>query len=1103
MKPIYLLILSLLPAAGLQAQQGSKDRNYRTETVVRQAGITDARKADSLSITECMRKFSYYDGFGYPLQEVSVGAAKGMKDLVQHKYYDAYRRESRSYLPYADSGVAGGQFRTEAEAETRAYYADSLRSGMTPTDFPYAETVFEQSQLDRILEQGAPGEIWQPAAERNHTTGRTVRTGYGTCTSSEQDAVKLFVLTAEGITYQSDYPAGSLMKTVLKDENWTSGADGTVETYTDNEGRTVLERRIHTDTKGTEHLDTYYVYDDLNRLRYVLPPQAEEIFRQAGETRSGSDKGIADYAYVYRYDGNGNCISKKMPGSEEVEMVYDKARRRVLSRDGKCRKEGKWMFWLYEETGRQAVQGICTNPDVEALKNDTVTTRWTDRGILAGYEAPGTLGQDIQLLKADYYDYYAFLDDEELLPENRQEYGKVYPDTQKPDAAGLKTGTASYAADGSGTLTGMEVLYYDSFGRCVQKRLKNHLGETDEEYTAYTFTGLPRLVMRVHRSPDQEERKEMLRYEYDTMDRLLKVYFRLDDKEEELVCDNVYDDLGRIVTDRRNGTDNLRTGYTYNIRNWMTSIESPLFKEELHYTDGTGTPCYNGNISSISWKAGEEQATRGYRFTYDGLDRMKTAEYGEGERLAVNPNRFNEEVTAYDKTGNILGIRRMGQTGAQEYGLVNNLVLTYSGNQLTKVTDNAASSAYNNGFEFKDGADRETEYIYDENGNLTQDLNRNIKDIQYNFLNLPQRIEFEDGSTTEYLYDAEGRKLRTVHRADGKTTTTDYVGNLIYENGNPIRLITGYGYVSLPDGMYHYYLQDHQGNNRVVADRNGKVEEVNHYYPFGGMFAHTGNVQPYKYNGKELDTQKGLNWYDYGARHYDPAVGRWHVQDPMQEKYYNTSQYAYCANNPVKYIDPNGKEISPYYDMYGNFLGADNEGFTGNIKITTPIQYASAKSTDNFEDNPAMMNIEDAGLSAKSLSNIFTHILEQTGYPSKMLINERVAVKGIIEKDEFNSPQNVNLYSTAFTLSPKSKFKIKVNYGHKQAYHEMRTVENVQNVLGDHEYMGHGIHKWRDVTNTHHKVYEYQMSQPSFKKVTEQLRIHIIKNYEYYKKREK
>ena len=302
---------------------------------------------------------------------------------------------------------------------------------------------------------------------------------------------------------------------------------------------------------------------------------------------------------------------------------------------------------------------------------------------------------------------------------------------------------------------------------------------------------------------------------------------------------------------------------------------------------------------------------------------MKTAEYGEGERLASNPNRFNEEVTAYDKTGNILGIRRMGQTGAQEYGLVDNLALTYSGNQLTKVIDNAASSAYNNGFEFKDGADRETEYTYDENGNLTQDLNWNIKDIQYNFLNLPQRIEFEDGSTTEYLYDAEGRKLRTLHKADGKTTTTDYAGNLIYENGNPARLLTGYGYVSLLDGMYHYYLQDHLENNRVVADRNGKVEEVNHYYPFGGMFATTGNIQPYKYNGKELDTRKGLNWYDYGARYYDPALGRFTVVDSVAEKHYYASPYIYCNNLPMRYIDPDGNDWKDAYPHLENAISAN------------------------------------------------------------------------------------------------------------------------------------------------------------------------------------
>ena len=134
-----------------------------------------------------------------------------------------------------------------------------------------------------------------------------------------------------------------------------------------------------------------------------------------------------------------------------------------------------------------------------------------------------------------------------------------------------------------------------------------------------------------------------------------------------------------------------------------------------------------------------------------------------------------------------------------------------------------------------------------------KDLNKKIIDIQYNSLNLPNRIEFEDGSFISYLYDAAGTKLRVVHSIAGNTTTTDYCGNVIYENGTPKTLLTDAGFVSLNDNKYHYYLQDHQGNNRVVADQTGAVEEVNHYYPFGGTFASTSSVQPYKYNGKELD----------------------------------------------------------------------------------------------------------------------------------------------------------------------------------------------------------------------------------------------------------
>ncbi|WP_148373366.1 RHS repeat-associated core domain-containing protein, partial [Bacteroides bouchesdurhonensis] len=155
----------------------------------------------------------------------------------------------------------------------------------------------------------------------------------------------------------------------------------------------------------------------------------------------------------------------------------------------------------------------------------------------------------------------------------------------------------------------------------------------------------------------------------------------------------------------------------------------------------------------------------------------------------------------------------------------------------------------------------------------------------------------------------------------GNTTTTDYCGSVIFENGTPKTVLTEAGFVSLNDNKYHYYLQDHQGNNRVVADQNGNVEEVNHYYPFGGVFANTSSIQPYKYNGKELDTKNGLNWYDYGARHYDAAIGRWQVVDPMAEKYYSTSPYTYCANNPMRFIDPTGMFYGDYYSGYtGKFL---------------------------------------------------------------------------------------------------------------------------------------------------------------------------------------
>ena len=343
-----------------------------------------------------------------------------------------------------------------------------------------------------------------------------------------------------------------------------------------------------------------------------------------------------------------------------------------------------------------------------------------------------------------------------------------------------------------------------------------------------------------------------------------------------------------------------------------------FLSEEISYNASQGVPCYNGNISSIAWRSEEDDTdgiSKGYRFAYDSMNRMTDARYGEGENLTGNLNRYDEQVTSFDKNGNILGLRRCGAIGPENFGVIDSLYLSYQGNHLLNVTDYAKNDVYGSSTNFRDGIRSSAEYAYDLNGNLIQDLNKGIARIRYNCLNLPSAIEFTDGRTISYLYSADGTKLEAIHAMGDSVTTTDYCGKAIYENGSLDKiLLDGEGFVSFADDVsysYHFFLKDYLGNVRVVYNEDREAEEVNHYYPFGGILASTSSVQPYKYNGKELDRKGGLDWYDYGARMYDPVLGRWHVADPMSEKNYSITPYGYCLNNPVKHIDPDGKQVIP------------------------------------------------------------------------------------------------------------------------------------------------------------------------------------------------
>ena len=489
--------------------------------------------------------------------------------------------------------------------------------------------------------------------------------------------------------------------------------------------------------------------------------------------------------------------------------------------------------------------------------------------------------------------------------------GTGFPTSQfTNDTSGYSKGSLTGSAvtvSGSSTKI-YKGYYYDVKGRVTKVVQNNLLGGYDVTNTVYTFTGQPATVTHSHTASGKSTRTEVYTYSYDHADRVSKVEHTLGGTKITL-ADYTYDSFGRLSTKSLHGSAANKLTYAYNLRSWLTGITSTRFTQNLYYNTGVGTARYNGSISSMTWKSGNESTVRGYKFTYDGLDRMLNATYGETAGISTNANRFSENVTGYDKNGNIKGLQRYGQLSSAAYGMIDNLTLPLNGNQLNRVDDAVTASAYNGGFEFKNGANAADEYSYDANGNLTKDLNKGISGITYNFLNLPNVVTFSDGSTITYTYGADGTKLRTVHKIGSTTTTTDYCGNVVYENGVQKLLLTEEGYVTLSDSKYHYYLKDHQGNNRVVISQSGTVEETNHYYPFGGAFASTSNVQPYKYNGKELDSKKGLNWYDYGARHYDAALGRFTTNDRFAEKYYSMSPYQYGANNPVNNIDVNGDTI--------------------------------------------------------------------------------------------------------------------------------------------------------------------------------------------------
>lgn len=859
------------PNTSTQPGAGTKTVNptpsaYSTGIPLNYVRVWEASKAYSAdtslssggrTLQEVKQATQYFDGLGRPIQSVVKAISPNGFDMVSPIVYDSYGREVFKYLSYISTDNSG-----QRKMNPFAEQSNFIRGIYNPANdangeqYFYSQADYENSPARRTLKSYAPGNSW-------------VGDGIGTSTqylvNAAADSVRIWNISLTiGVvpTSTAYYSAGQLLKNLVTDETGNQ-----VISYTNKTGQVLLKKVQLWASPAAGHsgwLCTYYVYDDLGDLRFVMQPKATDWLKINSWTFDATTCTASTIAkelcFSYEYDSRDRMIIKRVPGAGEIWMVYDARDRLVMTQDANLRTSGKWLYTTYDSENRPILTGSWTNASDRA-------THQTAASASTAYPSPSS---GYTVLTQTYYDDYSWvsgsgsgLSSTAITTYNgNTSYfytadNTTFPYPQSQTATtltrGMPTGTKVNVV---GTSTYLYTAsFYDDRARVIETQSTNNSGAKDTVVMQYSFSGqvLRTLLCHGKGGTIAQSYKVLTKTTYDAAGRVTQINKKTGNSTETILSKNTYNELGQVIKkdlgQQRNSTtqtsytttpvDNLN--YTYNIRGWLRGINKDYaknensavnwFGEELCYDFGFNASQLNGNIAGMRWRSGGDGEQRAYGFIYDAVNRITAADFTQytssawGTSAGIN---YSLRAMSYDQNGNILG---MSQFAAKlnSSPQVDSLVYSYNtnSNRLYYVTDktNDANSLLGDFKEITNTASQD--YSYDGNGNMTIDNNKNISGITYNYLNLPNVVTVTNKGTITYTYDAVGNKLKKVVVDNSvnpsKTTTTEYLGLFTYQNDTLQFVATEEGRVRpakriwYSDTMYYdYYEKDHLGNVRVT-----------------------------------------------------------------------------------------------------------------------------------------------------------------------------------------------------------------------------------------------------------------------------------------------